>query len=62
MNDSELKDTFRDEVLLAMDQAALICFPAAKKHSGARDEDLPEIFKFLDAHVELLKSRLGETF
>jgi hypothetical protein len=62
MNDTELKDLFRDEVLLALDRAARMAFPNAKKHSGARDEDLPEIFKFLDAHVEELKLRLGETF
>lgn len=48
------KDAFRDRVLAALDEAAEEVFGQSL---GAKDADLPEIFKCIDAQMQRLAVR-----
>lgn len=47
-------DAFRDRVLAALDEAAEEVF---NQKLGAKDADLPELFKCIDGHVQRLSAR-----
>lgn len=55
------QEIFRDHVLTAMDNAAREIFgPAVKRNdAGATDDDLPRLFKALDAQLNYLADRFG---
>jgi len=48
---------FRDAVLITLDDVANQMFDPPRNDSGATDEDLPRLFKAIDAQVDVLAQR-----
>ena len=51
----DVRETFREEVLTALDKAAKKY--TGETNSGWTDQDLPEFFKALDAQIERIAER-----
>lgn len=67
MTRDEAIEIFRDEMLLALDKAAIKVFPDVAKafpnnDHGATDADLPNLFKVLDKHFDVLVERFNGQF
>ena len=58
VNRSSTDEIFRAHILEALDRAAIEAFPlipsSYRGMEGSGDDDLPELFKALDAHVQRL--------
>lgn len=60
MNYEAFKDKTREAVLAALDEVAYN-FENVDKDSGWRDEDLPLLFRAIDAHSKAVFERITES-
>ena len=61
MNREKVRDTFRNAILRALDEASQEVFEGftklPKRTQGATDGDLPELFRGIDAQIDRLCNR-----